>query len=164
MRIHTKGKRCGSDTVLTKHLITTCLEASSSSRVTIVLCSLWHQISEHLLIYNVSFLCACCNDSHWWATPKGRIITLVIYKLRNGHNLIIMRLLRLLSLFVAWFFWTFHNKSHNMKALVILSHSWPSFLRLTCLYEEEKRTFVDPCASFWSIFSRKNSPQIAVLI
>ncbi len=31
-------------------------------------------------------------------------------------------------------FWTFHNKSHNMKALVILSHSWSPFLPLTCLY------------------------------
>ncbi len=32
--------------------------------------------------------------------------------------------LKLPSLFAAWFFWTIHNKSHNMKALVILSHSW----------------------------------------
>ncbi len=44
--------------------------------------------------------------------------------------------LKLPSLFVAWLFWTFHNKSHNMKALVILSHSWSPFLLLTCLYEK----------------------------
>ncbi len=32
--------------------------------------------------------------------------------------------LKLTSLFAAWLFWTFHTKSHNRKALVILSHSW----------------------------------------
>ncbi len=42
--------------------------------------------------------------------------------------------LKLPSLFLAWTFWTFHNKSHNMKALVILNHSWSPFLPLTCLY------------------------------
>ncbi len=31
--------------------------------------------------------------------------------------------LKLPSLFAAWLFWTFHTISHNMKALVILSHS-----------------------------------------
>ncbi len=31
-------------------------------------------------------------------------------------------------------FWTFHNKSHNMKPLAILGHSWSPFLPLTCLY------------------------------
>ncbi len=40
------------------------------------------------------------------------------------------------SLFAAWFFWTFQNKSHNMKALFVLSHSWSQFLTLTCLYGE----------------------------
>ncbi len=42
--------------------------------------------------------------------------------------------LKLPSLFAAWHFWTFHNKSYNMKALVLLSHSWSPFLPLTCLY------------------------------
>ncbi len=42
--------------------------------------------------------------------------------------------LKLPSLFTAWRFWTFHTKSHNMKALVILSHWWSPFLPLTCLY------------------------------
>ncbi len=43
---------------------------------------------------------------------------------------------KLPSLFDAWLFWTIHNKSHNMKALVILSHSWSPFLPLTCLYRK----------------------------
>ncbi len=58
--------------------------------------------------------------------------------------------LKLPSLFAAWLFWTFHAKSHNMKALIILSHSWSPFLPLTCSYSK----------NVWSIFLRKNSPQI----
>ncbi len=68
-------------------------------------------------------------------------------------------LLKLPSLFAAWLFWTFHTKSHNMKALVILSHSWSPFLALTCSYGNQW-TFVGLCGAFWSIFFRKNSPQI----
>ncbi len=45
-----------------------------------------------------------------------------------------------------------------MKALVILSHSCSPFLPLTCLLK--KGTFVGLYAAFWSIFLRKNSPQI----
>ncbi len=41
---------------------------------------------------------------------------------------------KLPSLLAAWRFWTFHTKSHNMKALVIRSHSWSHFLPLTCFY------------------------------
>ncbi len=37
--------------------------------------------------------------------------------------------LKLPSLFAAWLFWTFHNKSHNMKAFVILNHSWLPLLQ-----------------------------------
>ncbi len=58
----------------------------------------------------------------------------------------------------AWRFCTFQTKSHNMKALVILRHSWSPFLLLTCLYG--KWTFVDLCAAFWSIFLQKYSSQI----
>ncbi len=62
-------------------------------------------------------------------------------------------------MFAAWLFWTFYTKSHNMKAWVILSHSWSPFLPLTCLYE--KTNFcAGLCAAFCSIFLRKNSPQI----
>ncbi len=31
-------------------------------------------------------------------------------------------------------FLNFHTKSHNMKALIILSYSWSPFLKHTCLY------------------------------
>ncbi len=67
--------------------------------------------------------------------------------------------LKLPSLFAAQRFSTFHTKSHNMKALVILSHSWSPFLPIICLYGK-KWTFVGLCAVFWSIFLRKNSSQI----
>ncbi len=66
--------------------------------------------------------------------------------------------LKLPSLFTAWRFWIFHNKSHNMKALVILSHSWWPFLPLICLYG--KITFVGICVAYWSTFLRKHSSQI----
>ncbi len=66
--------------------------------------------------------------------------------------------LMLHSLFAAWLFWTFYNISHNMKALVILSHSWSPFLPLTCLYG--KNEFVGLCVAFLSIFLSNNSSQI----
>ncbi len=50
--------------------------------------------------------------------------------------------LKLLSLFAAWLFWIFHTKSHNMKALVILSNSWSPFLPLTCLYRKNELLWV----------------------
>ncbi len=62
--------------------------------------------------------------------------------------------LKLPSLFAAWHFWTFHTKSHNMKALVILNHSWSPFLPLTCLYGKNELLW------FWSICLRNNSCQI----
>ncbi len=43
-------------------------------------------------------------------------------------------LLKLPSLLAAWFFWTYQNKSHDIKILVDLIHSWSQFLTLTCLY------------------------------
>ncbi len=50
------------------------------------------------------------------------------------QRVILLSMLKLYSLLVAWLFWTFHTKSHNMKSLVILSHSWSPFLQRTCLY------------------------------
>ncbi len=84
--------------------------------------------------------------------------------MEQHHNVILYQtfnptMLKLPSLFAAWLFWTFPTKSHNMKALVILSHSWLTFLLLTCLYGN-KLTFVGVCGVFWSIFLRKNFPQI----
>ncbi len=40
-----------------------------------------------------------------------------------AHETILPLYLKLHSLFAAWLFWTVHTKSHNMKALVILSHN-----------------------------------------
>ncbi len=54
--------------------------------------------------------------------------------------------LKLPSLFAAWRFWTFHTKSHNMKALLILSHSWSPFSYL--LIYMEKNNF---CGSLWCL-------------
>ncbi len=59
------------------------------------------------------------SDNEWWVIELN--LTCVILKLP--------------SLFAVWLFWCFHNKSHNMKALVILSHSWSPLLLQTCLYE-----------------------------
>ncbi len=50
--------------------------------------------------------------------------------------------LKLPSLFASWFFWTFHNKSHNMEALVILKYWWSLFLPFTCLYGKELTLWV----------------------
>ncbi len=61
--------------------------------------------------------------------------------------------LKLPSLFAAWLFWTFHTKSHTMKALVFLSHSWSPILPL--VYMEKKWNCMGLCAAFWSIFLRK---------
>ncbi len=69
-------------------------------------------------------------------------------------NVHILNMLKLPSLFAAWLFWTCHTKSHNMKALVILNHSWSPFLPLICLYGK-KITFVGLFVAFWSIFLRK---------
>ncbi len=71
--------------------------------------------------------------------------------------------LNLPSLLTAWHFWTFHNKSHNMKALVILSHSWWPILPLTFLYVN-KWTFAGLCAAFWSIIARRNSSRLHMQI
>ncbi len=63
------------------------------------------------------------------------------------------------SLFAAWLFWTFHNKSHNMK---VISHSTSFMFTIspTYLFIWKKWTFVGLCMAFWSIFLRKKSFQI----
>ncbi len=50
--------------------------------------------------------------------------------------------LKLHSLFAACIFWTVHTKSHNIKALVILNHSWSRFLPLNCLYGNNELLWV----------------------
>ncbi len=53
-------------------------------------------------------------------------------------------------------FLTFHNKSHNMKAFVILSHSWSPFLLLNCLYG--KNNFCWSLCSLLEYFCDKKLP------
>ncbi len=65
-------------------------------------------------------------------------------------------LLKLPSLFAAWLLWTFHTKSHNMKALVILSHLWSPFLPLTCLYGKKELLGVSRRPS--GVFSWEKTP------
>ncbi len=63
-------------------------------------------------------------------------------------------LLKLPSLFAEWLVWTFHTKSHNMKAWVILSHSWSSFLPLTC----GKMNFCGSLCGLLEYFLEKKTP------
>ncbi len=60
--------------------------------------------------------------------------------------------LKLPSLFIEWLFWTFHNKSHNMKALVILHHS-DHHLSHVLVYMK-KVNFVWPSG----VFSQEKTP------
>ncbi len=64
--------------------------------------------------------------------------------------------LKLPSLFAARFFWTFHNKLHNMKALVILSHHDHHFSHLLVFMIKENF-----CGSLWALleyFRKKKLP------
>ncbi len=64
--------------------------------------------------------------------------------------------IKLRSLFAARLFWTFHNKLHNMKALVILSHHDHHFSHL--LVFMKKMNF---CGSLWALldyFREKKTP------
>ncbi len=63
--------------------------------------------------------------------------------------------LKLPSLFAAWLFRTFHNKSHNKKSFVIHSKTFVITISPTYLFLWKKWTFVGPCELFWSIFVRK---------
>ncbi len=64
--------------------------------------------------------------------------------------------LKLPSLLAAWPLWTFHTKSHNMKAFVIQSHSWSPFLPLTCLYAKNELLWVSEWPS--GLFSWEKTP------
>ncbi len=67
------------------------------------------------------------------------------------HNLYVFK-----ASFAAWHFWTFHNKSHYMKSLVILSHSWTPFHLLTCLYVEKELLLVSVRPS--GVFVQETTP------
>ncbi len=57
---------------------------------------------------------------------------------------------------MTFLFLTFHNKSNNMKALVILSHSWSPFRPLTCWYGNNELLWVSVWLS--GVFSREKIP------
>ncbi len=98
-----------------------------------------YQLSIQILMYVTSSLLNvtyACGKIHW-----------------------LNRQLNLPFLFAAGPFWTFHNKSDNMKALVILSHSWSQFLLPTCLYGKYELVWVSVQPS--GVFSHeKNTSQI----
>ncbi len=78
----------------------------------------------------------------WPWSPVGRF----------GHSL------KLPSLFAAKLFWTFHNKLHNMKALVILSHHDHDDHFSHLLVFIKKKNF---CGSMWALleyFREKKLP------
>ncbi len=90
----------------------------------------------------------------WWYEDIGYLP----FRVKNMWYFILYAFLKLPSLFIAWLFWTFHTKANNMKALIILSHSWSPFLSLTCLYG--KWGFVGLCVAFCGIFLRKKPSQL----
>ncbi len=61
--------------------------------------------------------------------------------------------LKLPSLFAARFFWTFHNKLHNMKTLVILSHHGHHFSHLLVFMKKKELLWVPVSSS--GVFSRE---------
>ncbi len=72
--------------------------------------------------------------------------------------LLVTQWLKLPSLFGTWPFWTFHNKSHNIKELVILSHSWSPFLPITCLYGQNTFVLLDSCLfTFYSVHATEST-------
>ncbi len=110
------------------------------------------KMKELLLVINISFYLEKIDNvlkllHHFW----GEFIEITRIPL---YQLYIY--LKLPSLFTAWPFWTFHTKSHNMKALVILSHSWSPFLPLTCLYGKREPLWVSVQPS--GVFSWRNTP------
>ncbi len=63
------------------------------------------------------------------------------------------QILKLPSLFAARFFWTFHNKLHNMKALVILRHHDHHFSYLLVFMKKRELLWVPVSSS--GAFSRE---------
>ncbi len=88
----------------------------------------------------------------------------MFFQIQSGMSILprdvkaILPYLKLPSLFTAWPFWTFHIKSHNMKALVILSHSWSPFLPLTGLYGKNELLWVSALCGLLEYFLEKKTP------
>ncbi len=79
--------------------------------------------------------------------------------LRSWRNMKTMTTnnLKLPSLFVAWLFWTFHNKSHNMKALVILK-SFMITISPAYLFIWKKMNLRGSLCSLLEYFLKKKTP------
>ncbi len=98
---------------------------------------------QDLLSYLTRLACAHVNKSRRyfgdWPCRRLKVKNRILKSIRccTGSQ---FRSLKLPSLFIAWLLWTFHTESHNMKSLVILilNHSWPPFLPLTCLYGKKE--------------------------
>ncbi len=107
---------------------------------------IWFGYAWHVILNMLGWLWEHCEQARCYQRGPTSVInkssghSLITWPLASKQTLsyatpqCIRVLLKLPSLFAAWCFWTFHIKSHNMKALVILSHSWSPFLPLTCLY------------------------------
>ncbi len=93
----------------------------------------------------------------YWLYLYVEILVHSITSFDKWFQICTLCLLKLPSLFAAWFIWTFHNKSHNMKALVILSHSWSPFLPLTCL--NGKKNFCGSLCTHLEYFLKKTPPR-----
>ncbi len=116
-----------------------------TTHIPCIVCTSVHTLSDKQHISHALFVLPCthCLTNNTYPT--------------HCLNYLQSAQLKLPSPFAAWPFWTCHKKSHNMKAVVILNHSWSPFLPLTSYYGKQ-RTFVGLCADFWSIFLRKKLP------
>ncbi len=121
--------------------------------------TLWQQYE----MYHLMVTLMLCHESrtmtsiihHWLYTLEMTLNDMWHGRHRETlHNIEIT--LKLPSLFAAWRFWNFHNKSHNIKALVILSHSWSPFLPLICLHGKNELLWVSVLPS--GVFSWEQTP------
>ncbi len=144
-------------------------------RVTIIVhCKLHQQIQHKVHWMPIARLQRLIRQYFLKITRETCHIVLIIFKdwLQLSHNIkkihtvcggnsltifsvSIVAVLKLPSLFATRLFRTYHNKSHTMKALVILSHSWSPFLPLTCLYENKELLWVPVRSS--GVFSQEKT-------
>ncbi len=114
---------------------------------------LWHH-SRHV----ITGYCSESNPSHAWipGSSPHLLFSLFIWKLSTLLIQAKSRLFNLPSLFAAWCFWTFHNKSHNMKnwsSWVIHDHHFSHVL----VYMNKMNFYGSMCA-FLEYFLKKKLP------